>query len=275
MNALDDAISSHAQTGDERAASRPFGEVTNVRKVYPPRGKSQEMVALDSVSCAFGEGELVSLLGPSGCGKTTLLRVVAGLVKPSEGSVFVQGRPITEPQRDFGFVFQTANLMPWRNVMDNVLFPMEILKQCDAAARRRAQELLDVVGLSAFAQSRPHQLSGGMQQRVALCRALIHQPKLLLMDEPFGALDDFTRMEMHDLLLNVRVMTKAAVMFVTHSVSEAVYLSDQVLVFSKRPARIAERINVDLPYPRQQAMRFTPAFTEYERRASAALGVVK
>ncbi|VVD78231.1 Aliphatic sulfonates import ATP-binding protein SsuB [Pandoraea iniqua] len=283
MNALRDAahaIASQASAASAaqsvvQPASKPFAEIEGVSKVYPPRGKNAQTVALESVSCSFKAGQLVALLGPSGCGKTTLLRVVAGLTRPTTGVVRIDGQPITGAQRDFGIVFQSANLMPWRNVLTNVLFPMEILGRADAAAKSRARELLELVGLASFAEARPHELSGGMQQRVALCRALIHAPRLLLMDEPFGALDDFTRMEMHDLLLNVREHTRAAVMFVTHSISEAIYLSDQVLVFSRRPAKIAERIDIDLPYPRTQEMRFTPQFTAYERHASASLGVVK
>jgi NitT/TauT family transport system ATP-binding protein len=164
--------------------------------------------------------------------------------------------------------------MPWRSVLDNVLFTMEILRRSDRAARERARDLLHLVGLSEFLTARPHQLSGGMQQRVALCRALIHQPKLLLMDEPFGALDELTRLEMNDLLLRIRQETGASVLFVTHSVPEAVYLSDKVVVFSKRPARVVKEIAVMLAYPRQQRLRFTPAFNETERIASEALGVL-
>src|SRR5262249_49810762 len=198
----------------------------------------------------------------------------AGLIQKSSGSVTIGGREITRPFGDYGFVFQSPSLMPWRNVLDNVLFPMEILGKKDSAARRRASELLDLVGLSGFLAARPHQLSGGMQQRVALCRALIHQPKLLLMDEPFGALDELTRLEMNDLLLRIRQETGASVLFVTHSISEAVYLSDRVIVFSRRPARVAKEIAVGLPYPRSQKLRFTQAFTNAERVASEALGVV-
>src|SRR3984893_1692478 len=173
-------------------------------------------------------------------------------------------REVTKPMGDYGFVFQTPSLMPWRNVLDNVLFPMEILRKNDAAARRHAHEL----------SARPHQLSGGMQQRVALCRALVHRPRLLLMDEPFGALDELTRMDMNDLLLRIRHETKASVLFVTHSISEAVYLSDKVVVFSKRPARVVKEITIPLSYPRSQKVRFTTAFTTAERIASEALGVV-
>lgn len=165
--------------------------------------------------------------------------------------------------------------MPWRTILDNVLFPMEILRRSNAAAVHRAKELLALVGLEGFEQYYPAQLSGGMQQRVALCRALIHKPKLLLMDEPFGALDELTRMEMQDLLLDIRAKTNATVMFVTHSISEAAYISDIVAVFSKRPSVIAELIPVELPYPRSAEIRYLPEFTELEHRAGRALGITR
>ena len=249
-----------------------YGRFVGVRKVFGA-GESA-MVALSEVDYELKKGELVALLGPSGCGKTTLLRMVAGLTKPSGGSVIIRGREVTEPQDDFGFVFQSPNLLPWRTVLSNVLFPMEIKERLDAAAKARAVELLDHVGLGKFLKSRPHELSGGMKQRVALCRALIHSPSLILMDEPFGALDELTRMEMHELLLDIRRLTGATVMFVTHSISEAVYLADEVLVFSARPGRVSDRIRIDLPYPREAALRYTASFREYERRAGAGLGVL-
>ena len=230
---------------------------------------------IDGISCEIEEGELVSLLGPSGCGKTTLLRIVAGLTGGFEGTVQVRGEDVTGPQPDFGFVFQTPNLMPWRTVLDNVLFPMEILKQKSSDARRRALELLDLVGLGGFEKVWPNQLSGGMQQRAALCRAIIHKPSLLLMDEPFGALDELTRMGMNDLLLDIRKMTNATVLFVTHSITEAVYLSDQVLVFTTRPARIALRLSIDFPYPRSPEIRYTEHFSEFQKQAGIALGVTR
>lgn len=262
-----------ASPGPQAAAA--FGIIDKVGKVYESGGRKPPVVAIEEVSCTIADGEFVALLGPSGCGKTTLLRIVGGLESKTSGAIQIRGREVTGPQRDFGFVFQSLNLLPWRSVLDNVLFPMEILGKRDAAAVARAHELLEMVGLNGFGRSRPNQLSGGMQQRVALCRALIHKPVLLLMDEPFGALDELTRMEMHDLLLNIRAATKTTVIFVTHSVSEAIYLSDQVLVFSKRPARIVERIRVDLPYPRRAEARYTEAFTQLEHRASEALGVFK
>lgn len=249
-----------------------YGRFVGVRKTFGV-GEST-MVALSDVDYELRKGELVALLGPSGCGKTTLLRMVAGLTKPSGGSIIIRGREVTEPQDDFGFVFQSPNLLPWRTVLSNVLFPMEIKGRLDAAAKARAVELLEHVGLGKFLKSRPHELSGGMKQRVALCRALIHSPSLILMDEPFGALDELTRMEMHELLLDIRRLTGATVMFVTHSISEAVYLADEVLVFSARPGRVSDRIRIDLPYPREAALRYTAAFREYERRAGAGLGVL-
>jgi NitT/TauT family transport system ATP-binding protein len=254
-----------------------FGVLKGVRREFERRGwrgPRETLVAIDDASLEFSQGELISLLGPSGCGKTTLLRIIAGLIPKSGGSVRIRGEEVDGPHPDFGFVFQTPNLMPWRNVLDNVLFPMEILGRRDARAKERARELLSMVGLEGFHGARPHQLSGGMQQRVALCRALIHEPALLLMDEPFGALDELTRMEMNDLLLEIRRRTNATVVFVTHSISEAIYLSDQVVVFSRRPARIVERLSVDLPYPRSAKTRFVPRFAELGQRASRALGVL-
>jgi NitT/TauT family transport system ATP-binding protein len=256
---------------EERA---PFGRMESVRKVFERRDK-EPLVVIDGISCAFEKGELVSFLGPSGCGKTTLLRIFAGLTNASEGTVQICGKDVTGPQPDFGFVFQTPNLMPWRTVLDNVLFPMEILKQNNAEARRRALELLELVGLGGFEKNWPNQLSGGMQQRASLCRAIIHKPSFLLMDEPFGALDELTRMEMNDILLDIRKVTRATVVFVTHSITEAIYLSDQVLVFSTRPARIAARMKIDFSYPRTPEIRFTEHFCEFQMAASVALGLTK
>jgi NitT/TauT family transport system ATP-binding protein len=255
--------------------SRPFGILEAVSKSFPAASRSAPpIVALESVSYIIREGELVSLLGPSGCGKTTLLRIIAGLTGASSGRVEIRGRDVIAPQEDFGFVFQSPNLLPWRTVLGNVLFPMEIARRNDQRARSRAMELLDLVGLAGFAKNRPHQLSGGMKQRVALCRALVPSPSLLLMDEPFGALDELTRMEMQDLLLNIRRVSGTTIVFVTHSIAEAVYLADEVLVFSRRPGRVIDHIRTDFPYPRRPELRYTPAFTQLEHRAGAGLGIV-
>jgi NitT/TauT family transport system ATP-binding protein len=254
----------------------PFGVLDRVAKTFPASSRgASDVVALQEVSYNLKQGELVSLLGPSGCGKTTFLRIIAGMTRASSGRVEIRGREVAGPQEDFGFVFQTPNLLPWRTVLANVLFPMEIDGRNDDAAKKRALELLDLVGLAAFAKSRPHQLSGGMKQRVALCRALVPQPSLLLMDEPFGALDELTRMEMQDLLLNIRCVSGTTVMFVTHSIAEAIYLADEVLVFSRRPGKVIDRIRVDLPYPRSAALRYTPEFTALEHRAGEGLGVFR
>jgi NitT/TauT family transport system ATP-binding protein len=262
-------------TAANPANPQTFGRLTDVRKTFPrPSHKADEIVALAEVSYTLQRGELVALLGPSGCGKTTLLRIVAGLTRASAGRIEVDGREVEGPRADFAFVFQAPTLLPWRSVLGNVLFPMEIRGRNDRTARARALDLLELVGLAGFAKSRPHHLSGGMKQRVALCRALIQSPSLLLMDEPFGALDELTRMDMQDLLLNIRKVTGATVLFVTHSISEAVYLADEILVFSARPGRVIDRIRTDLPYPRAAELRYMPAFTALERRASAGLGVL-
>src|SRR5215210_8484905 len=258
-----------------RELSASIACLDDVSKSFPAASRSAPpIVALESVTYSIRQGELVSLLGPSGCGKTTLLRIIAGLTQASAGCVEIRGRVVDRPQEDFGFVFQSPNLLPWRTVLANVLFPMEIAGRNDRRARTRALELLDLVGLAGFAKNRPHQLSGGMKQRVALCRALVPQPSLLLMDEPFGALDELTRMEMQDLLLNIRRVSGATIVFVTHSIAEAIYLADEVLVFSRRPGRVIDRIRTGFPYPRTPELRYTAAFTQLEHRAGAGLGIV-
>jgi NitT/TauT family transport system ATP-binding protein len=251
-----------------------FGHFRDVRQEFPRSGQDP-LVAIAAVSFDLKAGTLVTLLGPSGCGKTTFLKIVGGLMRATGGVVRINDIDVTEPQPDFGIAFQQSNLMPWRSVLKNVLFPMEIRHENDRAALQRAMELLALVDLVGFEQSYPLQLSGGMQQRVALCRALIHRPRLLLMDEPFGALDELTRMEMQDLLLDIRAKTDATVMFVTHSISEAIYLSDVVVVFSKRPAVIADYIEVGLPYPRRPEIRYSAEFTALEHRAGRALGITR
>ncbi|MGA7431879.1 MAG: ABC transporter ATP-binding protein [Xanthobacteraceae bacterium] len=258
----------------QQSQQRPFGHFKDVHKTFTRPGQAP-LAAIDAVSFDLHAGKFISLLGPSGCGKTTFLRIAAGLISKTSGVVQINGVDVDRPQPDFGIAFQQPNLMPWRTVLKNVLFPLEISGGVGGEATRRAIELLSLVGLSGFENSYPAQLSGGMQQRVALCRALVHRPKLLLMDEPFGALDELTRMEMQDLLLDIRVKTNATVMLVTHSISEAVYLSDAIAVFSNRPATIADFIAVDLPYPRRPEVRYAPEFTELEHRAGRALGITK
>lgn len=221
-------------------------------------GRSTVVEAVREVDLTINDGEFVSLVGPSGCGKSTLLRIVAGLDRPSSGTVFVDGRVSTGPSRHIGIVYQTPSLLAWRTAVDNVLLPLEIQGQSSwragrksrAAARSQARDLLDLVGLHGFEQAYPHQLSGGMQQRVSLARALIVQPRLLLMDEPFGALDAITREQMNMELLRVWEQTKNTVLFVTHSVDEAVILSDRVVVMRKNPGAIVDETLITLPRPR-------------------------
>jgi NitT/TauT family transport system ATP-binding protein len=251
----------------------PFGRLVNVTKTFETAGSP--VLAVRDVSFSFRKGDLISLLGPSGCGKTTVLKMMGGLIPASGGLLELDGRAITGPFPGVGVAFQAPTLMPWRSVLGNVLFPMEVLGRNDRKAKQRAHEILELVGLAGFEHAYPRQLSGGMQQRVALCRAIIHEPSLLLMDEPFGALDELTRLEMNDLLLNIRRHTGATVLFVTHSISEAIYLSDRVFVFSKRPAVIVLELAVDIGYPRSQQMRYLEQFTSLEKQAGIALGVVK
>jgi NitT/TauT family transport system ATP-binding protein len=267
----DAAGSEHVPSG---AAPAAFGHFQSVHKSFT-RPSQEPLIAIDTISFDVGAGKFVSLLGPSGCGKTTFLHIVAGLISATSGTVQINGIDVTGPQPDFGIAFQQANLMPWRTVINNVLFPIEIRRDNGREGRRRALELLSLVGLSGFEHAYPAQLSGGMQQRVALCRSLVHQPKLLLMDEPFGALDELTRMEMQDLLLDIRAKSGATVILVTHSISEAVYLSDAVVVFGKRPAKIIDFIDVGLPYPRRPELRYSGEFTDLEHRAGRALGITR
>src|SRR5581483_1736339 len=264
--------------GDTRrqrqSAPEPFGSFRDVRKAFAlPEGR--EVLAVERISFDVQRGTLVSLLGPSGCGKTTFLKIAGGLIGKSSGTVRIDGAEVQEPHDDFGMAFQQPNLLPWRTVLKNVLFPLEIRGESGGDIRRRARELLQLVGLADFENTYPSQLSGGMQQRAALCRALVHEPKLLLMDEPFGALDELTRMEMQDLLLHIRARTKATTMLVTHSIAEAVYLSDVIVIFSKRPAVVADLIEVGLPYPRNADVRYSAEFTTLEHRASRALGITR
>jgi NitT/TauT family transport system ATP-binding protein len=268
-----DARGGRNPDGGQSSAKPPFGRLVNVTKTFETGG--EPVSAVRDVSLQFGKGNLISLLGPSGCGKTTVLKMMGGLIPASSGLIELGGKAISGPFPGVGVVFQAPTLMPWRSVLGNVLFPMEVLGKSDRNAKQRAEEILDLTGLAGFAKAYPRQLSGGMQQRVALCRAIIHEPSILLMDEPFGALDELTRLEMNDLLLDIRRVTGATVIFVTHSISEAIYLSDRVFVFSKRPAVIALELEIDIDYPRSQQTRFLTRFTELEKQASVALGVVK
>lgn len=240
-------------------------EVDHVSKVYVD--SSQRGVrALHDVSFEIREGEFVALLGPSGCGKSTLLSIIAGLLPPSDGGVTIDGVPVGGPQTNTGIVFQRDVLLEWRTALQNVLLQTEARKMDAAKSRGRALELLTSMGLSGFEGAWPKQLSGGMRQRVAICRALVHDPPILLMDEPFGALDAITRDQLGLDLVELWDTQRRTAIFVTHSIAEAVFLSDRVVVMTPRPGRIADVIDVGLDRPRTLAMRDAPAFLQHIAR---------
>lgn len=218
--------------------------------------------ALKDVRLRIGQGEFVTLLGPSGCGKSTLLKIAAGLLRPSAGHIAIAGKPSLGPNRDIGVAFQKPTLMPWKTVLENILLPAYTLKLDLTRARVRAQELLRLVGLAEFSHNYPNELSGGMQQRVGLARMLLGDPKLLLMDEPFAALDAMTRENLTLELQRIWLQDRKSVLFITHSIPEAVFLSDRVLVMSARPGKIIEDFAVTLPRPRTLATLSSPLFSE-------------
>jgi NitT/TauT family transport system ATP-binding protein len=236
--------------------------IENVSKLFEGRGESVH--ALSGVALKIRAGEFVSLIGSSGCGKTTLLRMIADLIQPTEGSIKIAGQ---EPKkvrrnRDIGFVFQQPNLLDWRTVERNVQLPLEIAKAPKKERHDRVMEALRVVGLDHAAKRYPHELSGGMQQRVSIARALVSSPKVLLMDEPFGALDEITRDRLNGEIAQIAADRNLTVIFVTHSIREAVFLSDRIVVFSKGPGRITAVFEVGLPQPREPEVRMTPEFNE-------------
>ncbi len=251
---------------------QPFISLRNVRKVY--RSGGQEFLAVSDVTMDVQEGELVSLVGPSGCGKTTVLKILAGLHDADGGSVRI-GNATTpfDPGRDIGMVLQQALLLKWRTVLDNVLLPAEIVGLPMEAARSRARDLLNLVGLSGYEDKYPQQLSGGMQQRAAIARAFIHDPKLILMDEPFGALDALTREQMNLEMLKIWRESGKTILFVTHSIQEAVFLASRCAVLTAGPARMAEFFPIELPYPRALPIKTTDAFGVYARRIYQSLGL--
>ncbi len=221
----------------------------SVRKVYNA-GSSRQVEAVAPTSFRIEAGEFVSLLGPSGCGKSTLLMMVAGLEGPSDGAIRVGGKPMSAPRAETGIMFQDPTLLPWKSALENVLFPFRAMNRPVAPHVEHARALLDEVGLEGFHDHKPRQLSGGMRQRVAICRALVYQPDLLLMDEPFSALDAITRDEMNLVLMKIWQEHHRTALFVTHSIREAVFLSDRVLVMSQRPGRVIEDIRIPFDRPR-------------------------
>jgi NitT/TauT family transport system ATP-binding protein len=228
-------------------------------------------IALKDVHLSIAKDEFVALVGPSGCGKSTLLRAISALIKPSKGRISIDGNPITSPSRDVAVVFQQAVLLPWRSVLENILLPAEILRLDMKKARQRAFQLLEMVRLTGFEHRRANELSGGMQQRAAICRALIHSPSVLLMDEPFAALDAMTREELGFELLRIWAIEKKTIIFVTHNIPEAILLADRVVAMSPRPGRISEIIDIDLPRPRTLDMQFTQQFKVYSDEVRAVI----
>lgn len=224
-------------------------EFEGISKTFQPHGRTVE--ALADINLQIASGELVCLLGPSGCGKSTLLHIAAGLDSPTSGQVYAKGRPVTKPTRRLGMVFQQYSLLPWLNVFDNVAFSFKVSGMRNY--KERVQEAIHLVGLDGFERTMPDHLSGGMAQRVALARTLVNQPEVLLMDEPFSALDTFTRMAMEEELMHIWNLMQVTTVFVTHNVDEAIYLGHRVVIFSPRPGRIKRILDVPLPYPRDRS----------------------
>jgi NitT/TauT family transport system ATP-binding protein len=239
-------------------------EIRGLSKSFGPPGAGG-VLALKDIHCAIAKGSFVSVVGPSGCGKSTLLRIVAGLLDYSQGSVTMDGQPIRGTRNDVGVVFQSAILLPWRTILENVMLPAEVLGLDMKAARERAMQLLHMVRLDGFEHKLPRQLSGGMQQRASIARALLHDPKILLMDEPFGALDAMTREGMNLELQRIWSESGKTVMLITHSIPEAIFLGDVVFVMTPRPGSLDRVIRVDVPRPRAMDAMGSPAFAAVAR----------
>jgi NitT/TauT family transport system ATP-binding protein len=264
---------------DAGRPSKGAGSSVTIRNVSKSFRTRQNIVhALTSVDLDIRQGEFVSIIGPSGCGKSTLLMLIAGLDVVTSGTIEVDKRQIKGPNSDIGIVFQQDALLDWRNALSNVMLQCEIRKLNYAASSARAEELLKMVGLEQFHSALPHELSGGMRQRVSICRALLHSPPLLVMDEPFGALDALTRDQLQVDLLRLWTDQKMTVVFITHSISEAVFLSDRIVVMSPRPGRIETIIDVELERPRRLAVRDTPQYARHVQQVTdifKSLGVLK
>ncbi|MEC7760687.1 MAG: ABC transporter ATP-binding protein [Pseudomonadota bacterium] len=246
------------------SGAQPLVRISHLEKIYPTHDQG-DVHALSDINLDIEPGSFLTVVGPSGCGKSTLLKILAGILAHTSGEVEIAGKRLDGPSRELGVVFQAPVLLPWRTVLQNVLAPSEVQKLDKTKMRERAMELLDLVGLKGFEHKYPRELSGGMQQRVGICRALVHEPSFLLMDEPFGALDAMTRETMNLELLRIWREQKATVLLVTHSIPEAVFLGDRVVVMSPRPGRIADIIDIDLPRPRTLDMFNTEAFGRYTR----------
>jgi NitT/TauT family transport system ATP-binding protein len=250
------------RTAGQPAALMPLVSLIGVSKQFATRA-GIDIVALRDITLTIPRDQFVTLVGPSGCGKSTALKLISGITPPSEGEVRLNGQRLERPSRKIGMVFQRPVLLPWRNVVDNVLFPIEMLGWSVQAYRDTAKRLIELVGLRGFENALPNELSGGMQQRASICRALIYDPEMLLMDEPFGALDAMTREDLSMELLRIWTERRKTVVFVTHSINEAVLLADRVLVMTARPGRVVMDVPITLPRPRSLSTEFTSEFKDY------------
>ncbi|MDI1259046.1 ABC transporter ATP-binding protein [Aquabacterium sp.] len=259
-----------------------FVDFKNVWLAYNEALLAQQQFAVEDVSLSIGEGEFVAIVGPSGCGKSTFMKLTTGLKMPSRGSITIGGQPVTGPLKITGMAFQAPSLLPWRTTVDNVLLPLEIVEpyRSNFRAKRaeyeaKARALLQSVGLGGYEDKFPWQLSGGMQQRASICRALIHEPKMLLLDEPFGALDAFTREELWCALRDLQAQRGFNVILVTHDLREAVFLADTVYVMSRSPGRILAKREIELPRPRDLEVTYTPEFTNIVHELRAHIGAMR
>lgn len=251
------------------ASAEPILILKGVSTIFP--NGNGGLQALDNISFSVSPEEFVCVLGPSGCGKTTLLRALAGLRPPTHGEIFYRDELLLRPRKGMGLVFQKANLMPWRTVLENITLPLELRKTNPDEVTSKAHQLISLVGLDGFDDSLPRDLSGGMAQRVAIARALVHDPDVLLLDEPFGSLDALTRERMGSELLRIWQMKRKTVVMVTHSISEALYLADRVIVLSRRPGQLRLDLQVELPRPRDDEIRYTPQFGRLATKLRAAI----
>jgi NitT/TauT family transport system ATP-binding protein len=259
-----------------------FVDFQNVWLAYNDELLAQNHYAVEDINLQVKQGEFIAIVGPSGCGKSTFMKLTTGLKRPSKGQIFVDGQPVTGPLKISGMAFQAPSLLPWRTTLDNVLLPLEIVepfrsqfKQRKAEFAERARKLLNTVGLGGYEDKFPWQLSGGMQQRASICRALIHEPKMLLLDEPFGALDAFTREELWCILRDLWTEQKFNVILVTHDLRESVFLADTVYVMSKSPGRFVVKKEIDLPRPRDLEVTYTPEFTHIVHELRGHIGAMR
>ena len=266
----------------DSAIETPFVDFQNVWLAYNEELWAEGKFAVEDINLQVKRGEFIAIVGPSGCGKSTFMKLTTGLKAPSRGSIKVDGQPVTGPLKISGMAFQSSSLLPWRSTLDNVLLPLEIVepyratfKQKRAEYVERARQLLATVGLAGYEDKYPWELSGGMQQRASICRALIHQPKMLLLDEPFGALDAFTREELWCTLRDLHAAQGFNVILVTHDLRESVFLADTVYVMSKSPGRFVVKREIELPRPRDLELTYTPAFTDIVHELRGHIGAMR